>query len=225
MKITIQENGPYVVEGDVPLVHKTQVVTEFGEPIAWEKNGDIAANGTYELCRCGHSAGKPFCDSSHNSIEWDGTETADTNSTAERAETHPGGAQIVVTRDFSICAGAGYCGTRLTNIKRMLANAAPDDTAVRSQVIAMIERCPSGSYTYSIEGHMGDNEPDLPKQIAMTTEITSSGPIEGPLWVTGNILIERADGQHMEVRNRVTLCRCGQSGNKPLCDGTHRNNK
>ena len=63
---------------------------------------------------------------------------------------------------------------------------------------------------------------DLPKQIAVTTEITASGPIDGPLWVTGGIQIERADGQPMEVRNRVTLCRCGASSNKPLCDGTHR---
>ena len=26
----------------------------------------------------------------------------------------------------------------------------------------------------------------------------------------------------METRNRVTLCNCGLSCNKPLCDGTHR---
>jgi CDGSH-type Zn-finger protein len=34
--------------------------------------------------------------------------------------------------------------------------------------------------------------------------------------------VERADGVPLETRNRVTLCRCGQSANKPLCDGTHR---
>ena len=44
----------------------------------------------------------------------------------------------------------------------------------------------------------------------------------GPLWVTGGIPIERADGEPLERRNRVTLCRCGLSGQKPLCDGTHR---
>lgn len=42
------------------------------------------------------------------------------------------------------------------------------------------------------------------------------------LWVTGGIPILRADGQPWETRNRVMLCRCGHSGNKPLCDGTHR---
>jgi hypothetical protein len=97
-----------------------------------------------------------------------------------------------------------------------------DDTPTRSNVIAMIERCPSGSYTYAIEENEGDIEPDLPEQIAVTVDITSDGPIEGPLWVTGNIPIERADGQALETRNRVTLCCCGRSTNKPLCDGSHR---
>ncbi len=86
----------------------------------------------------------------------------------------------------------------------------------------MIEHCPSGGTTYSIEKGGADIEPDLPRQVAVTTEITSDGPIAGPLWVTGNIPIERSDGQPLETRNRVTLCRCGLSKNKPLCDGTHR---
>jgi hypothetical protein len=56
-------------------------------------------------------------------------------------------------------------------------------------------------------------EPDFPKEIAITPD--------SALWVSGGIPIERADGQPFEVRNRVTLCRCGDSKNKPLCDGTH----
>jgi CDGSH-type Zn-finger protein len=83
----------------------------------------------------------------------------------------------------------------------------------------MIERCPSGSYLYALE-HGGPNvEPDYPTQIAVTAE---EGELAGPLWVTGGIPIERSDGQPFETRNRVTLCRCGQSSAKPLCDGTHR---
>ncbi len=86
----------------------------------------------------------------------------------------------------------------------------------------MIEHCPSGSLTYSIKAGEADIEPDLPEQVAVTTEITSDGPIDGPLWVTGNIPVERSDGEPLETRNRVTLCSCGCSGNKPLCDGSHR---
>ena len=44
---------------------------------------------------------------------------------------------------------------------------------------------------------------------------------DGPLWVTGGIAVEGADGETYEVRNRATLCRCGASKNKPFCDGEH----
>ena len=220
MKISVQKNGPYIVRGDVPLVCKTQVVSEYGEPLTWKKEKVIDTDETYTLCRCGQSGENPFCDGTHARIDFDGTETADTSVTAKRQVHYVGGTKIAVKRDYSLCAESGFCGNRSTDVEQMVPHT--DDTGVRSQVIAMIERCPSGSFTYSIEEGEADIEPDLPRQIAVTTEITSDGPIAGPLWVTGNIPIERADGQPFETRNRVTLCRCGLSTAKPLCNGSHR---
>jgi len=43
----------------------------------------------------------------------------------------------------------------------------------------------------------------------------------GPIWVKGGVPVESADASVFENRNRVTLCRCGGSKNKPFCDGTH----
>ena len=43
----------------------------------------------------------------------------------------------------------------------------------------------------------------------------------GPLFVRGGIPIDDTEGVRYELRNRVTLCRCGASSNKPFCDGTH----
>jgi len=40
----------------------------------------------------------------------------------------------------------------------------------------------------------------------------------GPLWLRGGIPVVAADGFENEVRKRVTLCRCGQSRNKPFRD-------
>ena len=219
-KIVVRKNGPYIVHGDVPLVRKAQVVSEHGEPLTWKKGEAIETSEAYTLCRCGQSSKKPFCDGMHARIDFDGTESADTSVTAERQVIYAGGTKIVVKRDYSLCAESGFCGNRITDIQKMVPDT--DDTQVRAQVMAMIERCPSGSFTYSIEEGEADIEPDLPRQVAVTTEITSDGPIAGPLWVTGNIPIERADGQPLETRNRVTLCRCGLSRGKPLCDGTHR---
>ncbi len=218
--IEIEWNGPYHVHGDVPLVGKTQVVSEYGEPLTWKKDKTLKTTaGEYLLCRCGHSHEKPFCDTTHLEIDFDGTETADTGPTADRQEIQAG-QQIVVKRDFSICSDTGFCGNRFRKVQDMVPESG--DTQVRAQIMAMIERCPSGSFAYSIETGGPDIEPDLPHQVAATTEITSDGPIAGPLWVTGGMPVERSDGAPFETRNRVTLCNCGKSKNKPLCDGSHR---
>jgi CDGSH-type Zn-finger protein len=219
-RIVVSPDGPYVVHGHVPLVYKEQVVSEHGEPLTWKTCRALETPETYELCRCGHSRYLPFCDVSHALVEFDGTETADVCTTAERRVTLRGGPGIVVRRDHSLCTGSGFCGNRVTDVEEMVHHS--QDTQVRAQIMSMIERCPSGSYTYALAEGEGDVEPDLPQQIAITIEMTDEGPIAGPLWVTGGIPIERADGQPFETRHRVTLCCCGLSRNKPLCDGAHR---
>lgn len=50
-------DGPYTVTG--PL----EIVQHDGDPI------ECPAPTVY-LCRCGHSANKPFCDGSHASAGW-----------------------------------------------------------------------------------------------------------------------------------------------------------
>ena len=47
----------------------------------------------------------------------------------------------------------------------------------------------------------------------------------GPLRVTGNIVIRDSQGKDFDLAGRTTisLCRCGMSQNKPFCDGSHRN--
>ena len=43
----------------------------------------------------------------------------------------------------------------------------------------------------------------------------------GPLLVTGSVDILDSQGEVMRTANQVALCRCGQSANKPFCDGAH----
>ena len=219
-KIVVTKDGPYAVQGGIPLVRKEQVVSEYGEPLTWKKGETLVTEEPYDLCRCGHSKNKPYCDGSHCEVDFDGTETAETDLTKGRQVLIPGGKRIVVRRDYSLCMESGFCGNRFTDVEQMTANT--EHTQVRAQVMAMIERCPSGSFVYALEEGGPDIEPDLPQEIAVVTEIIADGPIAGPLWVTGGIPVERSDGQPFETRNRVTLCCCGESKKKPLCDGTHR---
>ena len=86
------------------------------------------------------------------------------------------------------------------------------DSRIRAQAMAMIERCPSGALTFAVDAD--EVEPSLPAEISILPD--------GPLWVSGEIPTARPDGEAMETRNRVTLCRCGESANKPLCDGSHK---
>jgi hypothetical protein len=95
-----------------------------------------------------------------------------------------------------------------------MGNGGTSESIVRAQVINMVERCPSGAMTYRLEIDGADVEPDLRPAVAVIAD--------GPLHLTGGVTAQRADGTRLETRNRVTLCRCGASTHKPLCDGTHR---
>ncbi len=206
--IKIRKNGPYLVVGGVPLKRKSPVVSEHGEPLTWRTESLEDGRSTYALCRCGQSGSKPFCDGTHGSIEFDGSEVAPTDSYADRA-TSLGGTGIEVFDDRGICVHAGFCGNKVSNVWKMTADT--DDTVVRAQVMAMVENCPSGALTFAVDGEI--IEPDLPEEVAVVSD--------GPLWVSGGVPIQRSDGETMETRQRVTLCRCGASSIKPLCDGSH----
>lgn len=43
----------------------------------------------------------------------------------------------------------------------------------------------------------------------------------GPYWASGNFVVTDADGNEFPVDGDAYLCRCGQSGEKPFCDGSH----
>ena len=45
----------------------------------------------------------------------------------------------------------------------------------------------------------------------------------GPLRVSGNFVIKDPQGKDFDLAGRtmISLCRCGQSQNKPFCDGSH----
>jgi CDGSH-type Zn-finger protein len=219
-RIVVEEDGPYRVEGNIPLVIKTQVVSEFGEPLTWQTGERIKTDEEYSLCRCGRSKEFPFCDCTHIEVGFDGKETAGTDTFEDRKRDLPDGTGIVVKLDNTLCMDSGFCGNRLTSIKKLMAQTA--EPRVRAEIIGMVERCPAGAYTYAMKEGEADIEPDLPEQVALTIEILSEGRVRSAFWVTGNIPIERADGKPFEIRNRVTLCSCGESKNKPLCDGVHR---
>jgi CDGSH-type Zn-finger protein len=207
--ITVEQDGPLVVEGGVPITRKSIVYSEWHEPMTWRKDATLPTRERYRLCRCGQSAHKPYCDSTHRRARFDGTETAPTEPSVTR-QRPVSGPHITVTDDQMLCTHAGFCGNRKEKVWDQIPRAG--DSLVRFDLIQRLERCPSGRLSYELED--GPVEPDHGRAIAVTKD--------GPYWVTGEIPVTLSDGRTLEVRNRVMLCRCGQSANKPLCDGSHR---
>lgn len=53
-KVKVNDNGPYLVKGEVEMVDAEGNVFE--------------TRKTFSICRCGHSSNKPFCDGTHKKI-------------------------------------------------------------------------------------------------------------------------------------------------------------
>jgi CDGSH-type Zn-finger protein len=208
--IKIREAGPYEVS-DAPVGWTAQIETEYGEPVDWAPFDPIPTGSRVLLCRCGRSKTKPFCDDSHENGPWDDEPVASREPRDSRAQTFTGDG-VSMTDDHSFCTHAGYCGDRFTNVWRMIGRTS--DPAIREHLQQMVDRCPSGTIDHAPAPGMPAEEPVFEASVAISRD--------GPIWVRGGIRVEGPDGDPYEIRNRVTLCRCGGSSNKPFCDGSHK---
>lgn len=214
-KITVVENGPYLVEGDVPLADQHVVTNEEGESIDW-REGDAYPHGEkYALCRCGHSAKKPFCDATHKRIGFDGRETASLEPYAHLAGRIEGPTMVLDDAE-SLCAFARFCdphGQVWNLVKKS------DHPEAARLVAHEAGHCPGGRLVARDRATGEAIEPRFEPSIGLVQDTAKE--TSGPIWVRGGIPIVSADGHAYEVRNRVALCRCGASANKPYCDGSH----
>src|SRR5512135_1583633 len=89
-RIKVMENGPYLVTGGVPLSEQIMCVDAGGQCRGWKEGKKYPIQESYLLCRCGGSKNKPFCDGSHDRIEFNGTEEATDTPYLEQADTIDG---------------------------------------------------------------------------------------------------------------------------------------
>ncbi|MHB1391011.1 MAG: CDGSH iron-sulfur domain-containing protein [Thermoleophilia bacterium] len=215
MKIIVSKKGPYIVHGGIPLYRELIICDHEGIPLRWEKSKRYPRKETYALCRCGRSGNQPYCDGTHVSIGFDGTEIAADEPFGEAADLLEGPGLTLADLP-SLCALARFCHRRQDIWQAVATRSDPETIA---QAISNAGDCPSGRLV-AIDRETGAAiEPELEPAISLI-EIPAAR-LSGPLWVKGGIPIESADGRLYEVRNRVTLCRCGRSANMPFCDGAH----
>jgi CDGSH-type Zn-finger protein len=215
LRITVSKNGPYLVSNDVPIARQHIVINAQGESMEWREGEHFARPAPFALCRCGHSNTKPFCDGTHKKVGFDGTETANREPYLQQAKDFDGPTMVLKDAE-SLCAFARFCdpqGQVWNLIERT------DKPEARRLVEHEAGHCPSGRLVaiHRATGHA--IEPHLEPSIGLIEDTAKS--VSGPLWVRGGIPVVSSDGHAYEVRNRVTLCRCGRSKNKPFCDGSH----
>jgi CDGSH-type Zn-finger protein/truncated hemoglobin YjbI len=198
-RITVTANGPYRISGAIHV---------------YDAEGNLLrTDGIWHLCRCGGSRNKPFCDATHGLKGFDGTEAADHDVIANRRDSYPAGASVTVYDDRSRCAHFGQCTSRLPSVFRAAREPFVDPTAAPAgEITQVVPGCPSGALAYA----------DPSGDPAEEARVPAIKPIvDGPYRIEGAIQVVGADGTPYERRARQTLCRCGQSRNKPFCDGSH----
>lgn len=170
----------------------------------------IATKASMHLCRCGASKKKPFCDGTHTTTGFSGEK--DSRRQPDRLDTYEG-TEITILDNRGICSHAGYCTDSLPKVWQM--GVEPwinPDAASTEEIIKTIKKCPSGALSYSMNSRLHNSwhsDADI--------YITKNGPykVKGEINLKNTELFEGMSSDH------YALCRCGQSRNKPFCDGSH----
>jgi len=122
---------------------------------------------------------------------------------------------IEVTFDPNLCAHSGECLLRAPAAFNLKARPWIQPQHLDAGALArVIERCPSGALAYRRLDGGPEEQPD--------SEVTFRVRKDGPIWVRGIVEMVDAEGHPFTIGPRAALCRCGASGNKPFCDGSHR---
>ena len=88
------------------------------------------------------------------------------------------------------------------------------EAAPTERLVEQVNKCPSGALSFFYNGQEPADE-------QTTTDVKIEVTANGPLLVYGNITIKRPNGEETKKSKVTAFCRCGLSGNKPFCDGSH----
>jgi CDGSH-type Zn-finger protein len=214
MYVQVVDEGPYRIFGAASGT-KVEIAND-ADGTSWEYRPveSVSLREGSELCRCGQSSTKPFCDSSHVGAGVDVTETAGHIPYRDEAESIEGPEATLLDK-VSLCAFARFCDAG----DRVWTEVTETGDGHRELTTRMVSHCAGGRLTL-IDNDSGIDVETLEEQSISFIEDPTIGK-SGPIMLRGGVLVVAADGQPYEVRNRQALCRCGRSSHKPFCDASH----
>lgn len=133
--------------------------------------------------------------------------------------------EITVFWKPKTCIHATICYTQLNEVfnprKRPWVDMSGSTT---EKIIDIVNRCPTDALTYR---YNKDLEADAMQGIKDAPKVEEKPVIiqimkDGPIVVTGKILLKDNEGTEYKTYSITSFCRCGASSNMPFCDGTHR---
>lgn len=215
-RITVTEKGPYLVYGHPPMSEQFIMTDQSNESWYFQQGKHFSTDSEpTALCRCGVSRRKPYCDGAHAKADWDPALTASDKPLLEEAEIIQG-ETLSMTDSPKYCVFARFChphGDAWTLTEHS------KDPEARRLAVREASMCPSGRLTAWDNASGKAYEFRFEPSLGLIEDISIGS--SGGLWIRGGIPMQREDGTSYEIRNRVVVCRCGQSANKPYCDGTH----
>lgn len=217
--IKVKADGPYLVYGNPPIDQEIIRPNEDGKAWLYEKGihfeTEPKEDGHISLCRCGVSKNPPFCDGSHRHAQWDPKETDNKKEFVDEAKKYPG-PEYTLEDNSKFCIHAQFCTT--SGLAWALVRK-KSDTEGHEKLLHEVCHCASGRLMLRNNSTGEIIDKPFPPSIGIIEQPELK--ISGPIWVKGGITIIDEDGKEYEIRNRVTLCRCGKSKNKPFCDASH----
>ncbi len=123
---------------------------------------------------------------------------------------------ITVVWKPNVCIHSGVCVRELPQVYKPKDKPwIQQENATEAELMAQIDKCPSGALSY------------MRKDVVKASEaptITVNVVKNGPVIITGEVMVKVGEREEKSATGRVVLCRCGASSRKPYCDGTHKNN-
>ena len=166
--------------------------------------------GTVLLCRCGGSKNKPYCDGTHAKNGFIDAKAADR--VPDKRE-HYVGHGITIHDNRGICAHAARCTDGMKSVFRLGQEPWIDPSGANAEKIAAtIQQCPSGALSYTVAGVEHRDREGEPMMLIVPN---------GPYAVRGGADLQDTAWGEGASHEHLTLCRCGQSTNKPFCSGAH----
>jgi len=112
------------------------------------------------------------------------------------------------------CKHSGICVKGLPNVFRPKVRPwIRIEKGATENLINQVKHCPSGALSYYLNIKKNEDS-DIKKT---NIEVLDNGP----LLIHGTLKVIEKDGVS-EIKNETTaFCRCGNSNNKPFCDGAH----